>query len=132
MILLDTHVLLWLTTGDHRLGKRALTAIDRAWQADHVGVSAVSFWEVAMLREKGRVALTEDVSLWRREQLARGVVEIPVDGEIGIRASSLRGLHPDPADRIIVATATDGHRLLTADDRILEWRGKLNRLDARK
>ena len=38
---------------------------------------------------------------------------------------------PDPADRIIVATALEGHRLLTADDLILRWSGGLDRLDAR-
>ena len=59
-------------------------------------------------------------------------MEIPVDGEIGIRANSLAGFHSDPADRIIVASALQGHRLLTADDRILTWSGSLDRLDARE
>ena len=43
----------------------------------------------------------EDVGLWRREVLGQGVAEIPVDGEIGIRANALPGFH---ADRTIVAT----------------------------
>ena len=41
MILLDTHVLLWLRAADARLGRRALDEIDRAWHADalapHIG-----------------------------------------------------------------------------------------------
>jgi PIN domain nuclease of toxin-antitoxin system len=40
--------------------------------------------------------------------------------------------HRDPADRIIVATALEGHRLVTADQRMLDWPGNLNRLDARE
>ena len=72
------------------------------------------------------------MSLWRREQLEQGLVEVPVDGEIGVRANSLAAFHGDPADRIILATALDGHRLLTGDQRILAWGGILDRLDARK
>ncbi len=132
MILLDTQVMLWLRLGDSRLGRHARIEIDQAWQLDDVGVSAISFWEVALLKEKGRIVFPEDVGLWRREQLRQGVVEIPVDGEIGIRASSLAAFHPDPADRMIVATALDGHQLVTADRRILDWPGPLSRLDARQ
>ena len=62
--------------------------------------------------------------------LNQGIVEISVDGEIGIRANGLKNFHADPADRIIVATALYGHRLVTADRRILDWPGDLYRLDA--
>ena len=96
-----------------------------------MAVSAFSFWEIAMLRSKGRISLLRDIGSWRMGLLESGLIEIPVDGEIGIRAYDLPDFHADPADRIIVATALDGHLLLTADDRILEWRGDLNRLDAR-
>ena len=62
--------------------------------------------------------------------LEQGIVELPVDGAIAIRANRLQGFHPDPADRIIAATALDGHTLLTADRPILDWPGPLSRLDA--
>ena len=70
--------------------------------------------------------------LWRDELLQEGFIEIPVNGGIGIRANQLAGLPGDPADRIIVATALEGHRLITADDRILSWPGQLDTLDARR
>ena len=38
----------------------------------------------------------------------------------------------DPADRIIVATALQGHTLVTGDRTILAWDGNLARLDARE
>ena len=85
-----------------------------------------------MLRAKDRVDFPEDVGQWRRELLGQGLIEIPVDGGIGIRANVLAGFHADPADRIIVATALAGHRLVTADERILAWGGSLDRLDARQ
>ena len=85
-----------------------------------------------MLHEKGRMTLLRDIGSWRRELLGQGLIEIPVDGDIGIRANALPDFHADPADRIIVATALGGHRLVTADERILTWSGSLDRLDARQ
>ena len=131
MILVDTHALIWLRTGDARLGAAARWALDDALRGEELAVSAMTFWEVAMLKSKGRLDFPEDVGLWRRELLGQGLAEIPVDGEIGIRANALPGFHADPADRIIVATAQGGHRLVTGDERILQWSGDLNRLDAR-
>ena len=132
MIILDTHVMLWLRLGVPRLGTNARREIDQAWQSNEVGVSAISFWEVAMLKDKGRIRFPMDVGRWRREQLAQGLIEISVDGEIATRAGLLPNMHGDPADRLIVATALAGHRLVTADQRILDWSGQLNRLDAAK
>ncbi len=84
-----------------------------------------------MLQEKGRINLLRDIGSWRTALMEDGLIEIPVDGEIGIRANRLENFHLDPADRIIVATALGGHTLATADDRILGWDGSLARLDAR-
>ena len=130
MIVLDTHVLLWLRSGDRRLGAGARSEIERAWRASEVCVSAISFWEVALLKVKGRIRFPEDVAQWRREQLEQGVIEVAVDGEIGIRAANLPDFVADPADRLIVATALGGHRLVTADRRLVDWPGPLRRLDA--
>ena len=131
-MLIDTQVMLWLRLGSPRLGPRARLEIEEAWQSDDLAVSAISFWEVAMLGAKGRIQLALDVGQWRREQLEQGLVEIPIDGAIAIRAGLLSDMHGDPADRIIVATALQGHRLATADERLLNWSGRLGRLDARE
>ena len=130
LLILDTNALLWMRIGDGRLGHAARREIERAWQSDDLAVSAISFWEVAMLAAKGRLRLDVDILSWRREHLEQGVVEIPVDGETGIRAAGLPSFHADPADRLIVATALAGHRLMTSDRRILGWSGSLNRLNA--
>ena len=132
MILADTHALIWLRTGDARLGAVARRALDNALRDEEFAVSAMTFWEVAMLRSKDRLDFPEDVGLWRRELLRQGLAEIPVDGDIGIRANALPDFHADPVDRIIVATAQAGHRLVTGDERILAWGGNLARLDARE
>ena len=129
-MLLDTHVLVWLRTDHRGMGKEALGAADRAWCAGEAAVSAITFWELGMLVDRGRVSLPTDVRTWRRLNLRQGLTEIPMDGEIGARAAALSGLPGDPADRIIVSTAMEGHQLVTADRRILDWSGPLPRLDA--
>ncbi len=128
MILLDTHVLLWLRTGEESLGSVARTEINQAWQSGDIAVSSISFWEIAILKIKSRIKLQENIENWRRVQLEQGIVEIPVDGNIGLRASSLIDFHANSADRFIVATALMGHRLVTADKGILDWSGELDRL----
>ena len=130
MILLDTHVLIYLLFDESRLGRQSRQLIAEAWPDDNVAVSAITFWEVAMLHEKGRMTLLRNIESWRTSLLEDGLLEIAVSGQIGIRANTLPDFHPDPADRIIVATALEGHQLITADRRILEWPGPLNRLSA--
>jgi len=93
----------------------------------------MSFWELAMLTVRGRVALYEDISSWREKVLRLGINEIPVTGEIAIAAVQLSDFHNDPSDRLITATAmVNGATLLTADRRILRWKSPLRRIDARK
>ena len=130
MILLDTHVLLWFRFGDGRLGPRSREEIGRAVEEGGSAVSAISFWEVGMQLQKGRLGFDLDLDAWRNRLLDLGLVEIPVDGGIAARAGLLQDMHGDPADRLIVATALEGHSLVTADRAILEWPGQLSRLRA--
>ena len=130
MIVVDTHVLIWERTGERSLGSSTRITFDRALALNELAVSAISFWEAGLLKARGRIALDDEVGQWRQILLRQGLVEIPVDGDIAIRAAGLENFPRDPADRLIVATAMSGHQLLTADRRILDWSGPLNRLDA--
>ncbi len=132
MILLDTHALVWLNEGLSRLGPRARQFADEALLESSLAVSAVSFWEVAVLVQRRRVDLDRPTDRWRLELLQSGLIEIPLDGKIAIEAIGLPDLHGDPADRFIAATAIlNEARLITADRRLLNWSGPLECLDAR-
>ncbi|MBM5818267.1 MAG: type II toxin-antitoxin system VapC family toxin [Cyanobacteria bacterium K_Offshore_surface_m2_239] len=126
MILLDTHVLLWLDRDDPALGPTSRELIRAAWTNGAVMVCAISFWEVAMLAARGRVNLRQSPESWRLDWLQAGLEEIPLNGANAVAASALEAFHADPADRFIVATAlaTDA-TLLTADQAILGWSGPL-------
>ena len=132
MIVLDTHVLIWGVSGESRLGRKARTLIERFWQAGTVAVSAMSFWEAGLLHTRRRVSLSAPPRQWRDEILAAGIIELPLDGTVALRSLDLSGLPDDPADRFIAATAlVHGAALMTADEKILDWRHALERHDAR-
>jgi PIN domain nuclease of toxin-antitoxin system len=133
VILLDTHALIWLTEGRSEVGERTRHLADEALARDALGISAITFWEIAMLHQRGRIHLLQPVDAWRRLILDQGLREWPLTGEIGITATTLVNFHQDPADRFITATALlHGATLITADDRILTWSGPLRRHDARR
>ncbi|WP_420626700.1 type II toxin-antitoxin system VapC family toxin [Candidatus Poriferisodalis sp.] len=124
MILLDTHVLVWLVAAVSRLGELARNRIQEAWEHGEVAVSAFTFWELAQLRSAGRLELSQPLQALRQRLVADGLVSVPVDDEIALRSVELgdEGFHGDPADRIIVATAVvGGFRLATADREIAAW-----------
>jgi PIN domain nuclease of toxin-antitoxin system len=133
MILLDTHVLVWLDEQGSRLGKSALQRIDEELGAGKLAVSAISFWEISMLIKKGRLEMRLELDVWRRELLENGLNEIALDGAIAIRAGSLKEFHGDPADRLIVATALQTSSILmTADKKILSWKDLSLKFDAQQ
>jgi PIN domain nuclease of toxin-antitoxin system len=130
---LDTHVLLWADADDRRLGRRARALIDQSWARGRIAVPTIAFWEVGLLQARRRVELPGSLREWRDAVLAAGALELPLDGAVAVRALELAGLHEDPADRFIVATAlAHGAALMTADERLLDWRHAMERHDARK
>lgn len=135
MILLDTHVLLWLADGDPKLGGKALALIRVSEES--LRVSAMSYWECAMLSRKGRLTFSKPVFEWLDEVLGNGGIEaVPVTPVIAADAGSLPdSIHGDPSDRIIMATARAlGCPLATADGPILQYaaQGHLQAIDARR
>jgi PIN domain nuclease of toxin-antitoxin system len=119
VIVLDTHVWLWWSAEPARLSPAARRAID---EAEMVGVSAVSAWEVAMLVRRRRISLDRDVRTWIRQALAPARVAVqPLGSEAAVAAGLLeeRDFPGDPADRFIYATAVAARaKLVTADKAI--------------
>jgi PIN domain nuclease of toxin-antitoxin system len=135
-LLLDTHVLVRLTDGNQKLGVRAREAIRLAYSEDRAVVSAITPWEIALLISKGRLTLERNVLTWIHAALAvPGVRLTPLEPEIAVASTQLPWeMHPDPADRILVATARHlGATLVTADQALLDFsaKGHFRALDAR-
>jgi PIN domain nuclease of toxin-antitoxin system len=135
-LLLDTHVLVRLTDGNQKLGVRAREAIRLAYREDRAVVSAITPWEIALLVSKGRLTLGRDVMAWIHTAMEiPGVHLAPLTPEIAVASTRLPWeMHPDPADRILVATARSlGATLVTADGALLDFSGKghFRAMDAR-
>ena len=130
MILLDTHAAIWFAT-DSNLGKASQDMADQALNEERLVVSAISFWEIAMLASKRRLMIGKSSSELRLQLLDAGVTELPLTGPIGILAAELANFHADPADRLIMATAiVHGAALMTADAALLRWPHPVQRIDA--
>jgi PIN domain nuclease of toxin-antitoxin system len=130
VILLDTHAAIWLAI-DTGLGRQSQRIADKALADDRLAVSAISFWELAMLIAKGRLRALKSAGEQRAKLLAAGIRELPLTGEIAILAAEIEGLNGDLADRIIAATAIAYEAtLMTADSNLLQWRHRLKRQDA--
>jgi PIN domain nuclease of toxin-antitoxin system len=133
VILLDTHAAIWFTTDDEALGKDSRAIADAALAEGRLAVSAISFWEIALLIAKRRLRARRTVAEQRAKVLGAGMLELPLTGDIALLTAELQNLHGDPADRFIAATAiVHGATLVTADTTLLQWRHQLRRQNAAK
>ena len=122
VLLLDTHVWIWLIEGvAAQFGRKALRRIERASSDGRLRVSIISVWEVAMLASKGRVQCLPTVDEWVHRNLrAPGLQLSDLTPEIAVDSSRLPNLpHGDPADRLLIATARRLQATLVTRDRAM-------------
>jgi PIN domain nuclease of toxin-antitoxin system len=124
LILLDTHVVIWLAQDYRRISPAAQQAIKKAREKDRgLAVSGITLVEIVRLSSRGRIRLTPSVEAVLSEVEHRFIV-LPITGNIALQAFQLPDGYPnDPADRIIGATAlVEDVPLVTADRAIQKSR----------
>jgi PIN domain nuclease of toxin-antitoxin system len=115
IIVLDTHIWFWFINGNIDLLPDFLK--HRIDQAETVGVSSVSCFEIALAQQNGRLFLPCDTRLWLKEALALSGIELfPLSPDIASLAVDLTQVHKDPFDRIIIATALTYRASLASQD----------------
>jgi PIN domain nuclease of toxin-antitoxin system len=121
MILLDTHILIWLLIAPENLAPKAKKAILAARKSGSLALSAISLWEMAWLVQNKRIDLDVSVDSFVKK-CASYVQVLPITPEIAVRSVQFPKSYPnDPQDRIIGATAlVEGIRLLTHDKLIVK------------
>jgi PIN domain nuclease of toxin-antitoxin system len=124
MIVLDTHAWIWFISNPAYLSKRAETAVNVAVKDKSILISSISAWELALLVKKKRLKLTLEVTDWIAKSESLPFIQfVPVTNSIAVKSVNLPiPLHPDPADRIIIATALSvGAPLVTKDKKLLDY-----------
>lgn len=120
MILVDTHVVVWLALEPVLISKKARTVIEETRHSGQgLAISGITLLEIAQIESKGRIKLNSSLETFLSEVEARFVI-LPITGRVCVRAMRFPASYPkDPADRIIGATAlVEGVPLVTADDDI--------------
>jgi PIN domain nuclease of toxin-antitoxin system len=120
MILVDTHVVLWLALEPDNISKKARAVIGETRDSGQgLAISDITLLEIAQIESKRRIKLNSTLETFLSEVEARFVV-LPITGRVCVRAMALPAVYPkDPADRVIGATAlVKGLPLVTADDDI--------------
>lgn len=123
MILLDTHAWIYYLGHPDALSAPAMNAISNS---ETIGLSIISCMEAAILVRKGKILIDQSLERWMEQMTNVYRLEIlPITPSIVIRANTLPDFHPDPADRIIVATAIANGIPLVTKDRLLSSRNDI-------
>ncbi len=119
MILLDTHVVIWIASDPEKLSRNASEAIRHANREGGIAISAVTLWELAWLMTNRRLEIAGTVEAFV-EEIAKRFAVRPITPKIAVLATQLPDSYPkDPIDKLIGATAlSEGMSLVTKDREI--------------
>lgn len=120
-ILLDTHALLWLLTGDNRLSQPAREIfLDRN---NLLFFSAASLWEICIKVSLGKLSLKRNwLKTIRKEMEANAIQWLPVEMLHCVKVTELPFYHRDPFDRMLIAQAmVEQMQLLSRDNRLSDY-----------
>ena len=125
MILLDTHIVIWLAFEPNKLSKRAKEAIRAARVEGGLAIAGITLVELAWLAENGRVETTLSVESLVRLCASKMTV-LPITPEIAARAVCFPDSYPkDPQDRLIGATALVEAIELVTHDKLIKKSGEV-------
>ena len=122
MILLDTHVLVWMVSDSTRLSRKAARELRKAELQGEMAIASITLWELALMYRRNRIRTSGSIESAIREILENSHVHVmEMTAEIAALTTTFPETYPkDPGDRLIGATARAlGLTLITADERIL-------------
>jgi PIN domain nuclease of toxin-antitoxin system len=131
--LLDTQAWLWSVLDHPRLSRRVRAALSAVPAEEPVGIAAISLKEAAWHLARGRVAVDKGFgpwSLWLRAAASLPHIDVmPLTVDVAIESEQLGDTFPpDPADRLIVATARINDLTLITSDRPIRKSGAVRTL----
>jgi len=121
VILLDTHVLVWMVSDSSQLSRPAFREMRKAEAKGELAIASITLWELALLYQRGRLRASGTIESSIRLILEKSHVRvIELTPEIAALTTAFPESYPkDPGDRLIGATARAlGLSLVTQDERI--------------
>ena len=120
-LLLDTHIFLWLITGDSRLPDFFREAILES--ENSVFLSAASVWEIVIKYNLGKLPLPESPEIYIPRQRELHMIESLSVTEANLfHLVKLPNLHSDPFDRCLISQALSNDlTLVTIDQAIMKY-----------
>ncbi len=112
-ILLDTHAFIWLSEDDANLPK---TLRDKIENTDRVFVSIVSFWEISIKLNIGKISLRDNFNDIESRFKATRFTLLPISIKDTIKLCQLPIYHKDPFDRLLIAQAINRSMIVVSRD----------------
>ncbi len=114
--LLDSHILIWLDSGNNRLTSPVLETLR---YAEERYLSAATAWELSLKQAAGKLKLGKSIGSMLADFR---LTELAVVIRHGDHAATLPLIHRDPFDRMLVAQAlVEDLILVTADTRLAQY-----------
>lgn len=118
MVLLDTHVLLWLLFNDDKLSRTATDALKN----NTCCISMASFWELSIKISLGKLKLPKSLVEIAEVCDNMGIEVCSITLNDCLTLQRLPWIHRDPFDRIIISHAlTEGLPLVSHDGIIQKY-----------
>ena len=113
-LLIDTHILIWSEAEPWHLPSAIKNELDD--RTNEVLVSVVSFWEIVIKVQTGKMIFARDIQELADQQVGNGLTLLPVTIQHVTAVRALPAVPKDPFDRLLIAQAiTEGATLVSAD-----------------
>ena len=123
-LLLGTHLLIWTASMPERLSSAAFKLMEQPQHQLHF--SALSLWEITIIRYLGRPDFIVDSSLLYRGLIENSYTELVIKNSHSLALDQLPPNLKDPFDRMLGTQAVfEGMLLLTSDSVVAQYPGPI-------
>ena len=118
-ILVDTHILIWLLSGDSMLSRSAQRILED--ERNEIYFSSINIAEIAIKHVKNPLLMPLTPEQVREAALENNLRELDFGSSHAVALASLPLHHKDPFDRMLIAQAEGSQMKLMSHDDFIAW-----------